>query len=360
MTACVYAPWRRQQGMSLTELLVAMVLSLGIVGTVISVFVASKHSYLVQDNVAWMQENARHAFRKLGYDIRMSGYLGDLQEYWNLIETIDGTRKIPGAVAGECFTTKSGGGAFRWIAPMLANDGAALPSYGPKLFGADNDDGDFGCLTVGTALSDYRAGTDVLSAHYAEPAAIAAGSLTANRYYINTALRSGRLFQCDVTASCVPTDAPAGGTNHALYAAVYYISPCGRAGNDGACNTSDDVPALMRVKLEDDGTIGRDRMAEGVIDMQIQYGVDSTGDGLADRYIDSPNTFRDATTWINLATVKAVRVWLLMRVREPGYTDPNGDYVFADVSITPTSGYRYQLFTSTFSVRNQYSAAAAF
>lgn len=349
----------RSAGLSLTELLVAMVLSMAVIGTVISVFAATKRSYLVQDNVAWMQENARHAFRRLGYDIRMSGYLGELQAYWNLAQTAILARQL-GVIPNECFTQTDTGATFRWVAPMLANDGAALPTFGPKISGENNSGAMFDCLTAGTAQYDYRAGTDVISLHYAESAAVADAALTAGRVYISTTLSNGILFQCNGGGGvgCSPGDVPAVDANHPIYAGTYYVTPCGREGNDAVCATSDDVPALMRVRLEADGTIGRDRVAEGVIDMQIQYGIDLDADGLADSFIDSTNTFLTVGSWQGMSTVKVVRIWLLMRVREPGYSDPNGNYVYGDANVAPVAGYRYQLYSSTFAVRNQYSPAA--
>ena len=351
---------RGQLGMSLTELLIAMVLSLGVVGTVISVFVASKQSFLTQDNIAWMQENARHAFRKVGYDIRMSGYLGSLQAYWNLTGA-GGTQALPGALGNECFTTTTTGEVFRWISPMLASNASVPPNFGPMLYGQNNGITQFaGCLAAGTALNNYLSNTDVISLHYAESLAVADSALQLNRLYVTTVLNSGVMFRCNLTGSCRPAGAPAGSTNlnYPFYTAAYYVTPCGRTGNDNACNTADDIPALVRVR-EVSSVVTRDRVAEGVVNIQVQYGIDTDAvpDGLPDRYINSSSTFRDRTTWGTLATVKTVRVWLLMRVREPGYSDPNGDYVFADVTVTPTAGYRYQLYSNTFSVRNQYSAA---
>lgn len=351
---------RRQLGMSLTELLIAMVLSLGVVGTVLSVFVASKRSFLTQDNIAWMQENARHAFRKVGYDVRMSGYLGGLQAYWNLTGA-GGAQALPASPANECFNATTEVTSFRWFAPMLSSNTSVPPNFGPMLYGENDDSSQFeDCLTTGTALNDYLSNTDVISLHYVESLAVADDALQLNRLYVTAVLNNGVVFKCNLTGNCRPASAPVGSSNlnFPFYSAAYYVTPCGRTGNDNVCNTADDIPALMRVR-ELNSTVARDRVAEGVVNMQIQYGIDNDviPDGLPDRYINSSSDFRDRTTWGTLATVKTVRVWLLMRVREPGYSDPNGNYTFADVVVVPADGYRYQLYSNTFSVRNQYSAA---
>lgn len=67
---------RQAQGFSLTELLVAMVITLLLLGGLITLMVSSKRSYSQQDYSARLQENARFALQFLAYDIRMAGYYG--------------------------------------------------------------------------------------------------------------------------------------------------------------------------------------------------------------------------------------------------------------------------------------------
>jgi hypothetical protein len=83
--------------------------------------------------------------------------------------------------------------------------------------------------------------------------------------------------------------------------------------------------------------------------------VDTNNDGLPNVYRNSDNSFRDATSWAMWSTMKALRVWFLLRVREHGYTDSATSYKYADVEVVPETGYRYELFSTTLAVRNQYS-----
>lgn len=66
---CLYG-----QGYSLVELLVAMAISLVVMAGVYKVYVAQQDSYLLQEQVAEMQQNARTAKYVLTKDIRMVGY----------------------------------------------------------------------------------------------------------------------------------------------------------------------------------------------------------------------------------------------------------------------------------------------
>ncbi len=63
----------RQQGVTLIELMIAMVLGLIVLGGVTGVFLANRETYRVSEAVNRMQENARYAFEILGRSIRAAG-----------------------------------------------------------------------------------------------------------------------------------------------------------------------------------------------------------------------------------------------------------------------------------------------
>ncbi|HEC19712.1 MAG TPA: prepilin-type N-terminal cleavage/methylation domain-containing protein, partial [Gammaproteobacteria bacterium] len=63
-----------QSGFSLVEILVAMTLSLVLLGGTIVIYASSKDSYRLQENIAGMQENARFAIHALRRDLEMAGF----------------------------------------------------------------------------------------------------------------------------------------------------------------------------------------------------------------------------------------------------------------------------------------------
>jgi len=71
------------RGFSLTELLVAMVIGLVLLGGLVTLMVNSKKNYAQQDYSARLQENARFAMQFLSYDVRMAGYYGCSNEIIN-------------------------------------------------------------------------------------------------------------------------------------------------------------------------------------------------------------------------------------------------------------------------------------
>jgi type IV pilus assembly protein PilW len=67
---------RRQSGLSLVEILVAVTLSLILAAGVGQIYVANKQTYRLQDAQGRMQENARYAFEVISRDLRQAGYRG--------------------------------------------------------------------------------------------------------------------------------------------------------------------------------------------------------------------------------------------------------------------------------------------
>jgi len=66
----------RLAGFTLVELMVAMILSLVLIGAVTQSFISSKQSYKMREQVALLTENGRFATEALQRDIRMAGYSG--------------------------------------------------------------------------------------------------------------------------------------------------------------------------------------------------------------------------------------------------------------------------------------------
>ena len=67
-----------QAGVTIVELMVAMLLSVILGGAVISVFVNNSASFKQDENVLSMQDDARHALRQIAFDVSMAGHYADL------------------------------------------------------------------------------------------------------------------------------------------------------------------------------------------------------------------------------------------------------------------------------------------
>ncbi len=67
-----------QTGFSIVEMLLASAIGLLVMGGVIRIFVASSNTYRSQDDVAQLQENARFALELMQRDLRQAGFAGCL------------------------------------------------------------------------------------------------------------------------------------------------------------------------------------------------------------------------------------------------------------------------------------------
>ena len=64
----------RQTGMSLVELMIAVTLSIFVIGALVALFINSKENYRLNENMSRLQESARFAASFLAHDLRMSDY----------------------------------------------------------------------------------------------------------------------------------------------------------------------------------------------------------------------------------------------------------------------------------------------
>lgn len=80
-----------QKGVTLVELLIAMVIGLFILSGVVTVMGQSKDKFLLEQELALIQENARFIVDELAFEIRMAGYTGcnAAGEFSNSLRNVD-------------------------------------------------------------------------------------------------------------------------------------------------------------------------------------------------------------------------------------------------------------------------------
>jgi len=308
---------KRQQGMSLLELMVAMTIGIFLVGGAFVVFLSASDSRRTNEDISRMQENARYAMDTIKADVRLAGYWGLTRDV-GIIESYNGTATQLDEITGDC--------AARWYID-LAN----------AVF-ASNDSNPYAATCL--AAADYQANTDVLVLRHASP--IEAAALETGFMYIRSDAARGEVFEGSTgAANTYSTDAQ----DHRLLTHAYYVRPYTFSAGDG-------LPSLRRLVLNSNGTvpvITDEEVIPGVEDLQVQYGVDDNGDGAVNRYID-PDTALGASE------VLALRIWVMTRAptNERGFTD-SSTYVYGSRSVTPAApanSFRRMLLTSTIRLRN--------
>ena len=97
--ACGDRSGRRQRGMTLVEVMVAMVIGLLVTMVAGTVFIASRQSFRVQDNFAQMQEGGRAVLEDVSVEIRKAGSYG-CYRWKDVIPPVAITANLPTSGAG--------------------------------------------------------------------------------------------------------------------------------------------------------------------------------------------------------------------------------------------------------------------
>lgn len=316
-------------GLSLVELMISMALGLIILAAVTTVFSNTSASRNELERTSRQIENGRYAVEILSDDLRLAGFAGELDV---------AVLPAPTALPDPCSTT-----ATEWP--------AALPIH---VQGYDNGAGAPACLPA------LQAGADVLVVRRVKTCvAGVAGcqAATAGQPYIQVSL-------CNTEMATTPyVLGPQGATNFNLtirgcataaglrqyLVNIYFIST-----NNGAV-PAQNVPTLMRMELTGAGWV-QTPLVEGIEQLNLEYGIDTNGDGNADAYTADPTAYVftytnpacagpcPARNWANVVTA---RFHLLARNIDasPGYTDNKTynlglDAAGAAVTYTPAGGDR--------------------
>jgi type IV pilus assembly protein PilW len=300
-----------EAGVSLIELMVALVIGLFLIVGAISVNQQARNAYRTTEAVSRVQETARYAFDVLEPEVRMANYWGFNSRADYIEERATDGQAEPASL-----------GTFDAQLDYCGDNFAInIDDY---LDGSDNTYG-LSCDAFGTASGV----SDVLVVRRA--AENNSSSIVANRVYLQTSRLRGTLFVpddacADVADSCdeIPAGyAPPQSRTHQLLVSAYYVSQdsTGRPGS----------PSLRRKRLAaiNGGNAAAvypdEEIVPGVEDLQVRFGVDTNGDTNIDQYVDPGGVAAGDA-------VISATIWLRVRAEEPDYTytDTN-TYQYADM-----------------------------
>lgn len=313
-----------QQGFTMVELMVAMLISLLLMGGVIQVFSSSSKSYRNVEGLSRIQENGRFAMEFLSRDIRMGDFWGCANNATKVTNSLGGALWqhdfVAAGVSNGIVGTEGGANPDSIILRSAAGSGftVQLP-YGP---GISSD------VTIppnsGLAPGDLVVISDCQLADIVQitstVAEIAAGTL-----------------KHDTTGS--PGNTTANLTK--IYGADGQVYPVRSIRYTIATNLVTGQPGLYR----DTGT-GAQELVDGIVDMQLFYGEDTDADGTANYYVP-------ANSIAVMENVVSVRIWLVLQSYEDNLTATPMSYTVNGVATTAGDNRLYQVFNSTVTVRNR-------
>ncbi len=335
----------KQQGFSLVELMVAIVLGLILVAGVIELFVNNRQVYRVQDAQSRLQENGRYAIKILSQSIERAGYLGCSTRsalnitnvlntsnayLWDITTPIEGQEatganswtpaedaSITGAVGGSDILT------IRTVEPpelrVVSHPTTGLPGSADIIVNGGNG------LVTG----------DIVLAHDCVAGAIfEITSATPSNGTIAHAQGAGTTDTPGNVTQALGYNFGAGWVNKIATNSFYIRN-----------NNNAQVASLYRVTAENAPV----ELVEGIESMQIRYGVDTTGNGSTDAY----QTADQVGNWNN---VVSVRISLVMVSLENNLTvNGSQSYRIEGGLVDPGDRRLRRVFTRTVTLRNRVS-----
>jgi type IV pilus assembly protein PilW len=348
----------RQDGFSVIELMVAMVISLLLLGGVVTIFISSKGTYERVERLSRTQESGRFALDAIVRDIRSAGYMGcSRPSTW--------ANTLTGAT-----TTL----AWNFADAILGYEFASGTTWSPAR--------PSGLTSIATGAVN---GSDILVLRVPTPAASSATLRLTDKMASGTstmtiaAVPSGAtaplklndvvmLADCHARAVFQITgyNSATGVIDHALGVAVE-VPPTLNPGNAAtdlghAFESNSQIVPVRTVAYYVGTAAGRtglwrvagggapEELVEGVERMELRFGVDTNNDRIADDYVTA-----DLVGGANWGNVISVSVALLVRSPDQYGTERDANtYTLLDKTFTaPSDRYVRQVFVSTATLRNR-------
>lgn len=349
---------KQQMGLSLVELMVAMLISLILLGGVLQVFLSSKDMYRTNTAVARVQEAGRFATEFIAFDVRQAGYKGEclsepsshlkltnantnIQSAYSTSPAIQGWDNSKPIFFAASDTTRANTDSF---VVKYAGDGQEFQANGTNNTTSQS-------LTVDRSTDAY-AGQIILLANS-----------TGCEVFQNTNNKNASAFQK------AGGNAEPGNINqqwsqsyngfmtaHVLRSHTYFIRD-----NNGR------LPSLWRRVLSPSPEV--EELVEGIIEMQVTYGIDKDGDRLADEYVKAGTNNLTASGTGDWNKVVSARISLIAISPEinvlaepqkfvfPAIIGINRDDEYAtygnDGTVTIKNNRVAQVYTATVAIRNR-------
>jgi type IV pilus assembly protein PilW len=323
-----------QTGMTLIEIMIAMLIGVFLIGGVLQIFVGTKHTNRMLEELSRIQENGRYALGFLADDIRSAGFMGCPPLRPPPLPTLP-------------------------IVPIIA---AGIPALTNNtfVFGVENVTANWSATAC--AAGNCIAGSDAITIRYAEGCG---ANLTAAMANVNANIQIPSSSSCRFTptgalliSSCSnvdifrplndssPIQHPALSFPYGIDAELYVYHSYTyfiRESTSGA-------PGRSLWRIDDVGGAATE-LIEGIEDMQILYGVDALPAGAPD---ESADYYVPADQVANWSQVVSVRISLLA-VSFENITSQAVAYDYNGSTIIPADNRLRRVFSSTVTVRNRIS-----
>jgi type IV pilus assembly protein PilW len=359
---------RRQGGLSLVELMVALVIGSFLIAGAVYVYSQSRSTQRVSDTVARLQENGRYVLSVMEPDIQLAGYYGFSNSPGD-IQYITGGTKMTTYPAAKLRATLTAVPGF--VDPCGTNFAVNVLT---TIDGVNNATAfPLACATRAAAAGSIRNNTDTLTIRRSSglPADGVGAPVNSRLQLLVNRLNPNSMY---LFMDALPPDTPALEANvvqiRDLVVRSYYISNDSLPDPEGeTTGRAVGIPSLRVLSLTDGPSFDDQELMRGVEELQVQFGYDTgsyDGDANIDAGFDedangipdAPNGI--ATRYVDPGNVPfgfqvvSVRVFILMRADQPeqGFVD-NRQYVLGSKVVpAPGDGFRRVLLSRTIQLRN--------
>jgi type IV pilus assembly protein PilW len=328
VTTMPFSHWNKTGGFSLLELMVSTLLGLVLTSGIVSLYLESARHYVVEEDTARIQENGRFAMNHLKRELMLVGFYGG---------HADVARMSAVAVSDDCVS--SGNWVLDPSSPLeFIND------FDSSLVTQEGTELD--CLPARSIMP----GTDVLSLKRTageatvDSGVFRDGSNAANdrQWYLEIANYGEKKSWFYSGNSGFPSGTVGVSSNidfWEFYAQIYFIRRYSIVPGDA-------IPTLCLAMLTRDG-MDSECLVEGVEDLQLEFGVDTSGDGVANTFVSQPNA-------LDIERSVAARISILLRGLRviAGYTNTQSYVLGKKFVAAKNDAYLRRVMTTTVQLRN--------
>ncbi len=286
---------RFQRGMSLIELMIALLIGLLLSAAIITIYLSNKKTFWDTEAAASLQENSRFAMKLITHDLRLAGFYGGVD--YKVIENgdIDGDGSLDTAYVsplGNGVSCERSGIETEyeyersiWIATVTETDNNDANGDGEMdgtLDEIDLPDGLPECLR-GKNIQAFanQVGSTVLFVKHVTPEPVTVATVNTKTYIAASLDLAGHLdgaASLDSNYTGPSKRYPDGKIWEYMYHAYFISKPQGKV-----------FTQLKRMTLENGSWSAAQTVADGIEDIQFQIGVDKNNDGGVDAYVNPSN-----------------------------------------------------------------------
>lgn len=350
-----------QHGITLVEMMVAMVIGLLLTAGIGQLFVNTQKTHRITEEQSRLQENARFALDFIVKDVREAGYTGCRAIEDMNVQTV-ASAPVLGYGADSIINGSEATSSSVWS-----------PALGTVFSANTNPIGGTDTITIqkGTSCGATLTGSLTTSNANIQVTSPNSCNLTAGDVLMLSDCEDAHIFRATNVSSGSPqTIAHAAssntGTHFCLNQTGVGTGSCGTANQKLYGADSELLRFTSFTYHIAQGAGGRNalwaydntqspsaqnpiELIEGVENMQVTYGIDTAGDDVVDAY-QTANTVDSASNWNNVISAE---ISLLVETQEDHLTTDNLTYTYNGATVTSADKRIRRVFTTVVSIRNR-------